>query len=98
MEYAARVPVGQRRASRDGRRLARVRPDAAGWWHSRRRPQAPDDGCGAADDERPHHRGPTRDWRAVPRGPRLGFGGSVDIAAVDPWNVPGRYGWVGGTG
>jgi CubicO group peptidase (beta-lactamase class C family) len=27
-----------------------------------------------------------------------GFGGSVDIAAVDPWNVPGRYGWVGGTG
>jgi CubicO group peptidase (beta-lactamase class C family) len=27
-----------------------------------------------------------------------GFGGSVDVAAVDPWNVPGRYGWVGGTG
>src|SRR3954451_3350638 len=27
-----------------------------------------------------------------------GFGGSVDIAATDPWNVPGRYGWVGGTG
>jgi len=27
-----------------------------------------------------------------------GFGGSVDIEAVDPWNVPGRYGWVGGTG
>jgi len=22
----------------------------------------------------------------------------VDIAPVDPWNVPGRYGWVGGTG
>jgi hypothetical protein len=22
----------------------------------------------------------------------------VDVAAVDPWNVPGRYGWVGGTG
>jgi CubicO group peptidase (beta-lactamase class C family) len=22
----------------------------------------------------------------------------VDIAAIDPWNVPGRYGWVGGTG
>jgi hypothetical protein len=22
-----------------------------------------------------------------------GFGGSVDIAAIDPWNVPGRYGW-----
>ena len=27
-----------------------------------------------------------------------GFGGSVDIAPIDPWNVPGRYGWVGGTG
>lgn len=27
-----------------------------------------------------------------------GFGGSVDITPVDSWNVPGRYGWVGGTG
>lgn len=27
-----------------------------------------------------------------------GFGGSVDVAAAEPWNVPGRYGWVGGTG
>jgi CubicO group peptidase (beta-lactamase class C family) len=27
-----------------------------------------------------------------------GYGGSVDVAHVDPWNVPGRYGWVGGTG
>jgi CubicO group peptidase (beta-lactamase class C family) len=27
-----------------------------------------------------------------------GFGGSVDDAAIDPWNVPGRYGWIGGTG
>ncbi|MFG2874770.1 serine hydrolase domain-containing protein [Streptomyces sp. NPDC048337] len=27
-----------------------------------------------------------------------GFGGSVDIARTDPWNVPGRYGWIGGTG
>lgn len=27
-----------------------------------------------------------------------GFGGSVDVEAVDPWNVPGRYGWAGGTG
>ncbi|GAA1983819.1 hypothetical protein GCM10009838_52010 [Catenulispora subtropica] len=27
-----------------------------------------------------------------------GFGGSVDIAELNPWNVPGRYGWAGGTG
>ena len=27
-----------------------------------------------------------------------GFGGSVDVARIEPWNVPGRYGWVGGTG
>jgi CubicO group peptidase (beta-lactamase class C family) len=27
-----------------------------------------------------------------------GFGGSVDVEPIDPWNVPGRYGWVGGTG
>ncbi|WP_030153973.1 serine hydrolase domain-containing protein [Streptomyces sp. NRRL S-244] len=27
-----------------------------------------------------------------------GFGGSVDVTTRDPWNVPGRYGWVGGTG
>ena len=27
-----------------------------------------------------------------------GFGGSVDVAVTDPWTVPGRYGWVGGTG
>ncbi|MFJ3204309.1 serine hydrolase domain-containing protein [Streptomyces sp. NPDC086989] len=27
-----------------------------------------------------------------------GFGGSVDVTPRDPWNVPGRYGWVGGTG
>ncbi|GAA3186414.1 serine hydrolase domain-containing protein [Nonomuraea roseoviolacea] len=27
-----------------------------------------------------------------------GFGGAVDVARTEPWNVPGRYGWVGGTG
>ncbi|HEY2764930.1 MAG TPA: serine hydrolase domain-containing protein [Pseudonocardiaceae bacterium] len=27
-----------------------------------------------------------------------GFGGSVDVETIDPWNAPGRYGWVGGTG
>jgi CubicO group peptidase (beta-lactamase class C family) len=27
-----------------------------------------------------------------------GMGGAVDITAARPWNVPGRYGWVGGTG
>ncbi|MFI5669972.1 serine hydrolase domain-containing protein [Streptomyces sp. NPDC051704] len=27
-----------------------------------------------------------------------GFGGSVDVTTRDPWNTPGRYGWIGGTG
>ncbi|MFK0151963.1 serine hydrolase domain-containing protein [Streptomyces sp. NPDC090493] len=27
-----------------------------------------------------------------------GYGGAVDVAPADPWSVPGRYGWVGGTG
>ncbi|MGX4735352.1 serine hydrolase domain-containing protein [Kitasatospora griseola] len=27
-----------------------------------------------------------------------GYGGSVDVERREPWNVPGRYGWVGGTG
>ncbi|HEY0167547.1 MAG TPA: serine hydrolase domain-containing protein [Jatrophihabitans sp.] len=27
-----------------------------------------------------------------------GFGGSVDVQPIDPWNVAGRYGWIGGTG
>ncbi|MEU2390567.1 serine hydrolase domain-containing protein [Streptomyces sp. NPDC007369] len=27
-----------------------------------------------------------------------GFGGSVDVLPRDPWNVQGRYGWIGGTG
>ena len=27
-----------------------------------------------------------------------GYGGSVDVAAIDAWNSPGRYGWSGGTG
>jgi CubicO group peptidase (beta-lactamase class C family) len=27
-----------------------------------------------------------------------GFGGSVDVDAKEPWEVPGRYGWVGGAG
>ncbi|SFW90016.1 serine hydrolase domain-containing protein [Amycolatopsis australiensis] len=27
-----------------------------------------------------------------------GYGGSVDVEAEQPWEVPGRYGWVGGAG
>ncbi len=27
-----------------------------------------------------------------------GFGGSVDVQPLEPWNVPSRYGWIGGTG
>jgi len=31
-------------------------------------------------------------------GQSWGFGGSVDVDPINPWNAPGRYGWVGGTG
>jgi CubicO group peptidase (beta-lactamase class C family) len=31
-------------------------------------------------------------------GQGCGFGGSVDIEPTKAWNVPGRYGWNGGTG
>ena len=42
---------------------------------------------------------PQRDAsRLFLEGQGWGFGGSVDVEAIDPWNVPGRYGWVGGTG
>ncbi|MBC9719317.1 beta-lactamase family protein [Streptomyces sp. TRM66268-LWL] len=27
-----------------------------------------------------------------------GYGAAVDLEPVHPWSVPGRYGWVGGTG
>ncbi|MCM2423651.1 serine hydrolase domain-containing protein [Streptomyces sp. RKAG293] len=46
-----------------------------------------------------HLTGPQRDaGRLFLEGQGWGYGGSVDVAAIDPWNVPGRYGWVGGTG
>jgi CubicO group peptidase (beta-lactamase class C family) len=32
------------------------------------------------------------------KGQGWGFGGSVDVDRRDPWTVPGRYGWVGGSG
>ena len=42
---------------------------------------------------------PQRDAsRLFLEGQGWGFGGSVDVEAIDPWSVPGRYGWVGGTG
>ncbi len=31
-------------------------------------------------------------------GQAWGFGGSVDVTTAQAWNVPGRYGWIGGTG
>lgn len=49
----------------------------------------------------------TTDWLAPAQradaglfleGQGWGFGGSVDVTRTDPWNVPGRYGWIGGTG
>ncbi|MGW6487153.1 serine hydrolase domain-containing protein [Streptomyces sp. NPDC055056] len=44
----------------------------------------------------------TPDQRAIGalflEGQGWGYGAQVDIAPTDPWNVPGRYGWTGGTG
>jgi len=61
---------------------------------------------GLSSSARPPVRSPTWYPRSAPsprstlflEGQGWGFGGSVDIAVIDPWNVPGRYGWVGGTG
>jgi CubicO group peptidase (beta-lactamase class C family) len=38
------------------------------------------------------------DSRLFLEGQGWGYGGSVDVEVLDPWTVPGRYGWVGGTG
>jgi CubicO group peptidase (beta-lactamase class C family) len=38
------------------------------------------------------------DSRLFLEGQGWGFGGSVDVERLDPWNVPGRYGWIGGSG
>jgi CubicO group peptidase (beta-lactamase class C family) len=38
------------------------------------------------------------DSRLFLEGQGWGFGGSVDVEVIDPWNRAGRYGWVGGTG
>ncbi|MET9252623.1 serine hydrolase domain-containing protein [Streptomyces sp. NPDC003717] len=32
------------------------------------------------------------------QGQGWGYGGQVDRDRAEPWNVPGRYGWVGGSG
>ncbi|WP_329049803.1 beta-lactamase family protein [Amycolatopsis sp. NBC_01488] len=32
------------------------------------------------------------------QGQGWGYGGSVDVEAKEPWEVPGRYGWIGGAG
>ncbi|RSM40022.1 serine hydrolase [Amycolatopsis balhimycina DSM 5908] len=36
--------------------------------------------------------------RTFLQGQGWGFGGSVDVEAEEPWEVPGRYGWIGGAG
>jgi CubicO group peptidase (beta-lactamase class C family) len=44
----------------------------------------------------PHARGEPGD--IFLDGQAWGFGGSVDVNSDEAWNVPGRYGWIGGTG
>ena len=50
------------------------------------------------DDDRPAHAGDPRTDTVFLDGQSWGLGGGVDIDPLHPWNVPGRYGWVGGTG
>ena len=53
----------------------------------------------AADDHRSHHPAPARDRRSCSWRARAGVSAARWTSrAIDPWNVPGRYGWVGGTG
>jgi CubicO group peptidase (beta-lactamase class C family) len=40
----------------------------------------------------------TRHAQLFLEGQGWGYGGAVDIRSTKPWEVPGRYGWVGGTG
>jgi CubicO group peptidase (beta-lactamase class C family) len=40
----------------------------------------------------------TRHAQLFLEGQGWGYGGAVDIQVSKPWEVPGRYGWVGGTG
>lgn len=47
------------------------------------------------DQLTPDQRGPAEVFLD---GQGWGYGGGVDIELHDPWNVLGRYGWVGGTG
>ena len=97
VEHPAGVPVRRRRPGLDRRRLARLRPDAARR-RRRRRPQCAVAGLGAADDHRPADPAQREASTLFLEGQGWGFGGSVDVAATEPWTVPGRYGWVGGTG
>ena len=64
----------------------------------RRGPAGAVGGVGADADHGPDDAGPASGTHLLLEGQGWGFGGSVDIAQVDPWNVPGRYGWVGGSG
>ena len=72
VEQPAGVPLRRRRPGLDRRRLALLRPDAAGR-RERRRPPAAVARVGAADDHRPADPVPARRQPAVPGGPGLGF-------------------------
>ena len=98
VEHAAGLPAGERRAGRHRRRLAGVRPDAAGRRrHPRGRRLLSAEAVRLMTTD--HTTAAQREIGALfLEGQGWGFGGSVDIAPLDPWNIPGRYGWVGGTG
>ena len=88
-----RVPVRCRRPRVDGGRRGGVPADAARRW--RRRPARR---SRRGDDDRPADADDPGTDTVFLDGQSWGFGGGVDIERRHPWNVPGRYGWVGGTG
>ena len=94
VDVAASVRVGRRWAGVHGRRLVRLRADAARRWrHQGRQVLSPESVrlmmTSHVEAEPGNHFLDGQGW---------GFGGGVDVQLKDPWNVPGRYGWVGGTG
>ena len=86
------------RAGLDGRRLSRLRPDAAEQGPARQRAH-PVAAVGRADDDRPAHaRAEAAPSCSSATGASWGMGGAWSRGATDLCHHAGRYGWDGGFG